>query len=31
MQDMEIQAVVDKVIRRLFIEMEASGRHVHVT
>ena len=31
MKDMEIQAVVDKVIRRLFIEMEASGRHVHVT
>ncbi len=31
MKDMEIQAVVDKVIRRLFIELEASGRHVHVT
>jgi len=31
MKDMDIQAVVDKVIRRLFIELEASGRHVHVT
>jgi len=26
-----MQAVVDKVLRRLFIELEASGRHVHVT
>ena len=31
MQDIEIQAVVDKIIRRLFVELEASGRHVHVT
>ena len=31
MKDMDIQAVVDKVLRRLFIELEASGRHVHVT
>jgi propanediol utilization protein len=28
---MEIEAVVDGVIRRLFVELEASGRHVHVT
>ena len=28
---MEINALVDGVIRRLFVELEASGRHVHVT
>ena len=28
---MEIDALVDGVIRRLFVELEASGRHVHVT
>ena len=31
MEKKEIQAVVDGVIHRLFIELEASGRHVHVT
>ena len=28
---MEIDAVVEGVIRRVFVELEASGRHVHVT
>ena len=28
---MEMKALVDGVIRRLFVELEASGRHVHVT
>ena len=28
---MEIDAVVEGVIRKLFVELEASGRHVHVT
>lgn len=28
---MELEALVDGVIRRLFVELEASGRHVHVT
>lgn len=28
---MEINTLVDGVIRRLFVELEASGRHVHVT
>ena len=31
MENTELQAVVDKVLSRLFIELEASGRHVHVT
>ena len=31
MEKTELQAVVDKVLSRLFIELEASGRHVHVT
>ena len=31
MKDMDIQAVVDKLVGRLFVELEASGRHVHVT
>ena len=31
MENRELQAVVDKVLGRLFIELEASGRHVHVT
>ena len=28
---MELEALVDGVLRRLFVELEASGRHVHVT
>ena len=28
---MEIEAVVEGVVKRLFVELEASGRHVHVT
>ncbi len=28
---MEISGLVDQVIRRLFVQLEASGRHVHVT
>ena len=31
MENAELQAVVGKVLSRLFIELEASGRHVHVT
>ena len=31
MEEKQLQAVVDKVMSRLFIELEASGRHVHVT
>ena len=31
MEETQLQAVVDKVVSRLFIELEASGRHVHVT
>ncbi len=28
---MEAERIIDRVLRRLFIEVEASGRHVHVT
>ena len=28
---MEHEALVDKVLHRVFVEMEASGRHVHIT
>ena len=31
MKDMDLQAVADAVMTRLFVELEASGRHVHVT
>lgn len=31
MEPMDIQSVADAVIGRIFVEMEASGRHVHVT
>ena len=31
MEEKQLQAVVNKVISRLFVELEASGRHVHVT
>ena len=31
MDDKALQSVADAVIGRLFIELEASGRHVHVT
>ena len=31
MENRQLQAVVDSVLSRLFIELEASGRHVHVT
>ena len=31
MENQDLQAVVDAVLRRLFVELEASGRHVHVT
>ena len=30
-EKMEIKALVDGVLKRLFVELEASGRHVHVT
>jgi propanediol utilization protein len=29
--DQELQAVAQKVLQRIFIQLEASGRHVHVT
>ena len=28
---MELETLTDEVLRRLFVELEASGRHVHVT
>ena len=28
---MDLEALTDGILRRIFIEMEASGRHVHVT
>lgn len=31
MADMDLQAVAQAVMRRVFVELEASGRHVHVT
>ena len=31
MEPMEIQPIVDAVMGKLFVELEASGRHVHVT
>ena len=31
MSDQELQAVAQKVLQRIFIQLEASGRHVHVT
>lgn len=31
MENQDLQAVVDAVLGRLFVELEASGRHVHVT
>ena len=31
MENSELQRTVDAVLKRLFIEIEASGRHVHVT
>ena len=31
MYDQELQAVAEKVLQRIFIQLEASGRHVHVT
>ena len=31
MQEKEIQALADAVMGRIFVPMEASGRHVHVT
>ena len=31
MENVDLQAVAESVLRRLFIELEASGRHVHVT
>lgn len=31
MENSELQSAVEAVLKRLFIEMEASGRHVHVT
>lgn len=31
MESTGIQAITDAVIRRIFVEMEASGRHVHLT
>ena len=31
MQEQELHNLVDTVVSRLFVELEASGRHVHVT
>ena len=31
MESMEIQPIIDAVMGKLFVELEASGRHVHVT
>ena len=31
MENQQLSALVDGVVRRLFVELEASGRHVHVT
>ena len=31
MENREIQALVEAVLGRIFVELEASGRHVHVT
>ena len=31
MENQDLQAMVDAVLGRLFVELEASGRHVHVT
>lgn len=31
MENVNLQAVAESVLRRLFVELEASGRHVHVT
>ena len=31
MSNQELQAVAEKVLQRIFIQLEASGRHVHVT
>ena len=31
MENQELGALVDGVLRRIFVELEASGRHVHVT
>ena len=31
MQEQELQNLVESVVSRLFVELEASGRHVHVT
>lgn len=31
MENMDVQSLVNKVLGRLFVELEASGRHVHVT
>ena len=31
MNEQELNALVEQVAGRIFVEMEASGRHVHVT
>ena len=31
MNDKDLQAVAEAVMKRIFVELEASGRHVHVT
>ena len=31
MENTDLQSAVEAVLKRLFIELEASGRHVHVT
>jgi len=31
MENMDVQSLVNNVLGRLFVELEASGRHVHVT
>ena len=31
MEQQQLHALVDSVVRNLFVELEASGRHVHVT
>ena len=31
MEEQQLHALVETVVSRLFVELEASGRHVHVT
>ena len=31
MENQELQAITEAILERVFVEIEASGRHVHVT